>query len=131
VIASPAISSSIKAAAHWAGVAPAALAVASRKILCRGAISEWTFRHDEPLRRDFSIEPVMLGRVDRVHCTAKHSNGASGQAGGMRLAVNTQGEAGNRSIPGAAKRGGYIAGELSSGGGRLPRADYGQAGFGG
>lgn len=41
----------------------------------------------------------MLGRVDRVHCTAK--------------------------------RGGYIAGELSSGGGRLPRADYGQAGFGG
>lgn len=49
----------------------------------------------------------------------------------MCLAINAQGQAGYRSIPGAPKRGSHIAGELSSGGGRIPRADDGHYGFGG
>ncbi len=49
----------------------------------------------------------------------------------MCLAIYAQGETGNRSIPGAAKRGSHIAGELSSGGGCIPRADDGHCGVGG
>ena len=100
-------------------------AVAARKILGARLVAGGAFRNDQALFGDLAVKALVLRRVDMVDAAAEDGDRAIGEAGGMGLAVDAEGEAGDDGETGAAKFGGHVARDLAAGGGGIAGADNG------
>jgi hypothetical protein len=100
-------------------------AVASGEILRARLVAGGALRDDQAVLGDLTVKAFVLGRIDVVNAPAEDGDGARGEAGGLGLAVNAEGEAGDGNEACAAKVSGHVTRDLAASGGGIAGANDG------